>query len=229
MSTAPNSYPIWKNITAIFGGTFDPPHLGHKEAALGLFKTPGVKNIHIVPSKIPPHKPAFSSTLDRLEMTKLNFKNKTDNLIEIDEIEINAKANKPSHTIETLKKLQKKLDNFAFVIGTDQLSDLPLWDGYPNVLTLCHWIVLKRNTCATESWDITLKILLSENKLKRTLEPELFSISNSNNYLIIVETNAPAISSRAIRQHFKTSGTCPENSLDTKVESYILENKLYQN
>src|ERR1044072_1797188 len=74
MSIQRNSPPLWSNITAVFGGRFDPPHLGHREAVRGLFEHPGVKRVLIVPSASPPHKPTWATAEQRAGMAGLNFK-----------------------------------------------------------------------------------------------------------------------------------------------------------
>ena len=66
--------PRWSEVTAIFGGTFDPPHLGHREALDGLFTAgPGIGRALIVPAAAPPHKPAVASSEDRVAMARLAF------------------------------------------------------------------------------------------------------------------------------------------------------------
>src|SRR3954447_542478 len=68
------SAPRWSEVTAVFGGRFDPPHLGHREAVRGLFEYPGVRRVLIIPSASPPHKPTFAAAEDRVQMAQLNFK-----------------------------------------------------------------------------------------------------------------------------------------------------------
>ncbi|HUP55886.1 MAG TPA: adenylyltransferase/cytidyltransferase family protein, partial [Bdellovibrionota bacterium] len=63
----------WREVTAIFGGTFDPPHLGHREAVAGLFRNPGVREVWVMPAASPPHKPAIATAEQRLELARLAF------------------------------------------------------------------------------------------------------------------------------------------------------------
>jgi nicotinate-nucleotide adenylyltransferase len=63
----------WHEVTAVFGGTFDPPHLGHREAIAGLFKNPGVSRALVIPSFIPPQKPQAVGSDHRVAMAKLCF------------------------------------------------------------------------------------------------------------------------------------------------------------
>lgn len=65
--------PLWHETTAIFGGRFDPPHLGHLEAVQGLFRYPGVKAVRVIPAAAPAHKATSASMTDRAEMSRLCF------------------------------------------------------------------------------------------------------------------------------------------------------------
>ena len=65
--------PRWTECTALFGGRFDPPHLGHEEALAGLFESPGVARVLVIPSGNPPHKPVTASNEARLEMARAAF------------------------------------------------------------------------------------------------------------------------------------------------------------
>src|SRR6185437_5876583 len=58
----------------------------------------------------------------------------------------NASPGKPSYSFDTLQELRKDDPRIAFVIGADQLQELPRWHRFPEILGLCHWIILKRGT-----------------------------------------------------------------------------------
>src|SRR5437588_3172279 len=63
----------WSETIALFGGRFDPPHRGHLEAVRGVFSEPGVKEVWVIPSPTPPHKPAHAPAEDRLELVRRAF------------------------------------------------------------------------------------------------------------------------------------------------------------
>src|SRR3954447_18077682 len=93
------SAPRWSEVTAVFGGRFDPPHLGHREAVRGLFERPGVSRVVILPSASPPHKPTWASAENRAEMASLNFQtfgfNKFPQAIETDRRELDRARLRP--------------------------------------------------------------------------------------------------------------------------------------
>src|SRR4051812_37133027 len=111
MSIPRTSPTRWNEITAVFGGRFDPPHVGHREAVKGLFRSPGVKEVIILPSGNSPHKPSIGTISQRAEMAKLAFSSLTGDLIPSgiwqDPIELNrAKINPnlPTYSFDTLNE-----------------------------------------------------------------------------------------------------------------------------
>ncbi|MBS1960033.1 MAG: nicotinate (nicotinamide) nucleotide adenylyltransferase [Bdellovibrionales bacterium] len=130
----------FRDHVAIFGGMFDPPHLGHVDAAKALLKNPGVKSVLVVPSYGTPLKNNVTPYKTRLEMTRAAFAG-IDKQIHVSDIEGEIKCGYSWQLIERLKAQYLKL---AFVIGTDQVAKLPQWNRYPQILELCDWIVLER-------------------------------------------------------------------------------------
>ena len=79
----------WSQTVALFGGAFDPPHLGHREAVEGLLHEPGVARVIVLPSGTPPLKPSpGASPADRLEMARLCFATFSREEVEVDPFEI---------------------------------------------------------------------------------------------------------------------------------------------
>ena len=205
--------PNWKEVTAIFGGTFDPPHLGHRMAVEGLFENPGVKEVIVVPSGYPPLKEdTVGTTRERLAMAKLCF-DLPGVSIDRSEIDRAEEMMEPTYTIETLLQLSH-LPHKAFVIGTDQLKTLSKWLKFKKLLILCHWIVLERKGEAsidpeTLGWDVALTKLV-----EKTWEVE------GKTVIHLCETPAPDISSREIR-HLLSKGKMPEGVLPRGVADYL--------
>lgn len=219
----------WSEITAIFGGTFDPPHLGHYEAVQGLFEKPGVKQVMIMPAATPPHKPAHCSIEDRLKMTELCFKNFPNILINFFEIEMSRKrSTQLNYSFNTIKAISQDIPpgKLAFVIGTDQLEKFHTWFRFPEIVTLCNWIVLKRAPLPIEPALKEIQHFISQS----ILEPQnqnVWKIRNSKNFMIMVETDAPGWSSTQIRENIAKTGKIPEGSVPPTVETYLKTKGLY--
>lgn len=226
--------PRWSEITTLFGGRFDPPHLGHRQAVRSLFEFPGVKEVLIIPSAAPPHKSTWAPSHHRAEMARLGFlptvsdpyypKN-----IHFDLREINRHIEDPqqlSYSFHTLQELQPLHSSLAFVIGVDQLIDLPTWYRFPEILGLCHWFVLKRKPFHPEAIIPTLSHW-SSSGLIRQVSSEGWQINRSPYSLTLIPTEAPQISSTKIRESIALTGQAATGTLLPEVESYLKKNKLY--
>jgi nicotinate-nucleotide adenylyltransferase len=213
----------WSQITAVLGGTFDPPHVGHLVAARGLLANPGVRQVLVLPSAAPPHKPAIATAPQRLDMAKLTFGAE----FRIDPRELErASSGRPSYTYDTLRELNREIppDRTAFVIGTDQLAGLPRWNRFPDVVGLCHWIVLKRQGAG--GVREALAPLLASNLL-RSLDEDRFQVVSGDRTLVIVPTSAPELSSTGIRQTIALEGRAPEAFVTPEVSAYLKLHRIY--
>ncbi len=238
MSSFSQNPPRWHEVTAVFGGRFDPPHLGHREAVRGLFKNPGVKAVRLLPSGNPPHKPTSANMENRAEMTRINFLpipgEGFPSEIEVDYRELNrakSEPERPSYSFDTLKELQKEFPEMAFVLGADQLSLLPTWHRFPEVLGLCHWIVLERLPEGNDLAHTTLQQWQSSGLIQsipgQSKNLSSWKISMNSRYLIVSPTEAANISSTSIREDIARTGFPGQNKLLSPVLAHLKDHKLY--
>lgn len=225
--------PHWNEITAIFGGLFDPPHLGHREAVRGIFENPGVKEVIILPTGIPPHKSAVVSVDHRVKMTKLNFISTASDpyphpiKVDLREIERSLKfPSPPNYTYNTLLEFNQEVPNLAFVIGVDQLISMNTWYRFPQVLTLNHWIILKRKSIDDLKTIQTLQQWQGSGLIRLKGE-QTWQIQNSKYMLSLVDTHAPELSSTQIREAIIKTGLPPENTVFNEVLGYLKTHRLY--
>ena len=222
--------PLWAQVTAVFGGTFDPPHLGHREAVRGLFQRPGVKRVLILPAAIPALKQTLTPTLHRIEMAKICFTQSWGDSyppeVEFDFRELSRTGK--SFTFDTLQELRTQVPELAFVIGADQLLDLKRWHRFPEILGLCHWLVLERKPNGQELSQGVLKDWESSG-IARKQSPDLWQITagGSSMWLKTVPTDAPSISSTAIREAISLTGEVPGKALYEPVSRYLYDHALY--
>ncbi len=229
--------PRWSECTALFGGRFDPPHLGHEQALEGLFETPGVSRVLVVPSGNPPHKSTAASNEARLELAKEAFKKPgRARPVEIldDEIERTRLSGCPGYAWDTLQALKGTYgDSLAFVIGADQLRDLPQWHRFPEILGLCHWIVLERQPDGQAVVGEAIKTLIGSGLLRPKPEwstqglPALEVSHSPGRTLLVCPTKAPAVSSTDIRERL-ARGERPETlPISPEVALRLKSLKLY--
>jgi len=227
----------WNQVTALFGGTFDPPHIGHFEAVRGLFRNPGVGRVVVLPAAQPPHKALLTPSEHRVAMTKLCFRvAPTANgvgPIAIDgrEIDRHSRTGEPSYSFDTIQEVRREASEIAFVIGADQLEKLREWRRFPDLLGLCHWIVLTRRPdgekvarAVLAEWKESGLIRAGANEREWILSAPT---ARQEFVLVLCDTQAPEISSSFIREAIARSGKLPENALSEPVSGYLKENHLY--
>jgi nicotinate-nucleotide adenylyltransferase len=129
----------------IFGGTFNPPHVGHLNSLQEVQRKLSLDLILMVPAFQNPLKnPLEGATpLQRLEMTRLATESWGSHF-QVSDVEIK-RAGK-SYTVETLKQLQKEYPEaeFSLILGIDKFEELPEWKSPEKIIELAHLIVLSR-------------------------------------------------------------------------------------
>lgn len=112
----------------IFGGTFDPIHVGHMIIAEQVADELGLEHVIFVPGGIPPHKEASSvraSAEDRLTMVEAAVAG--NERFSVDRVEID--AGRAMYTVETVPILKERSprDEWFFITGADEVSNLLSW------------------------------------------------------------------------------------------------------
>ncbi|MBQ4604816.1 MAG: nicotinate (nicotinamide) nucleotide adenylyltransferase, partial [Clostridia bacterium] len=124
-----------KTKIGVFGGTFNPPHLGHVRLANEAADRIGADKVLIIPSCIPPHKMPgkLAGGDERMEMCRLAFEGER---FEVSSIELD-RGNK-SYTVETLRELKKIYPDaeLFFIIGSDMLRTFTRWYCWEEIMTL---------------------------------------------------------------------------------------------
>ena len=134
--------------TAIFGGTFNPPHLGHRFMLESIANIADFEKILVLPAKIPPHKSGeILSAEHRVNMCRIAFEGVKKAELCLAELYLSGK----SYTVNTLKNFsQKGVKNPALIIGGDSLVDFHKWYMYEEILSLAELYVYKRGGISDE-------------------------------------------------------------------------------
>jgi len=193
----------------VLGGTFDPIHIGHQLVAEEVAARLDLARILFVPAGQPWLKAnnAISPAEHRLEMVRLAIAGKPG--FELSTIEIERPG--ATYTVDTIAELQAQLggDELFFILGWDNLNQLPQWHQPARLIEMCRLVAVPRV-------DFPLPDLAS-------LEKELPGISQR---VILfdaphIDINASEIRRRAA-EGLSISGLVPE-----PVERYIKEHGLY--
>lgn len=186
----------------IFGGTFDPIHLGHLITTQYVLEQRKLDKIIFIPCYISPHKTNQNSSnpVHRLNMLRLAIEGIP--YFELSDYEI--RKGNISYTYDTILELKKTYHYIELIIGYDNLIVFDKWNKPDEILDLAKLVVMKR-------------IIDKDAEIK-------------NKYFekaIILNTPTIEISSTDIRERVKNK--LPIDFLvPKKVKEYIIQNKLYE-
>ena len=128
----------------VFGGTFDPPHLGHLVAASDVAQALGLERVLWVPAAVHPFKRGTVAAPPeaRLEMTEAAIAG--DPRFAADALELRRTG--PSYTADTLRELARRhpAAELFFLTGADNLRELHLWHRADEVVRLARLVVVSR-------------------------------------------------------------------------------------
>ncbi len=135
-----------KKKIGVFGGTFDPVHIGHIQLAETAIKKCSLHRVIFLPSASPPHKQGvrvadFSHRVSMLEIALKGI-----SYFEISTLEQHLPS--PSYTIDTLNCLNEKRiggEILFFLTGVDAFLELETWKEYQRVLANIHFIIFQRS------------------------------------------------------------------------------------
>lgn len=196
----------------LFGGTFDPIHLGHLILAERVRDEAGLDAVWFLPSYQPPHKAGrVISRFDyRTDMASLAIIGQPAFRVEPIERELPP----PSYSVQTVAELKARHPEaeFSLIVGADCLPDLPKWHQPQALLKQAGLLAVPRP--GTELW--------SREQLATALNLPAGEVN-----LRIIECPLITIASRKIRERVKL-GKSVRYLMPRAVEEYIREKKLYQ-
>ncbi len=194
----------------LFGGTFDPPHLGHLILASEARAQLGLTRLLWTVTPDPPHKQGQPITPleHRLAMVRLAIEDNP--FFELSDVELDRPG--PQYTVDTIKLVAEQNPHAEIVpvIGGDSLQDLPTWHEPKEFLYAAHWVGVMRRP----GEEVNLE----------ALERELPGIKSKVHY---VDAPLLEIASREIRNRVAT-GKPFRYYLPGPVYEYIEQHHLYQ-
>jgi nicotinate-nucleotide adenylyltransferase len=134
--------------TGILGGTFDPIHRGHVDAATASLHRLALDRVLLLPSHTPPHRPdPGASAFHRFAMIALAVAREP--RLAAEDLELRTRS--VSYTCETLDRLiEGGFDplQLFFIAGADAFAEIATWRGYPAFLDRAHFVVVSRSGLA---------------------------------------------------------------------------------
>jgi nicotinate-nucleotide adenylyltransferase len=214
----------------IYGGTFNPVHLGHLRTAQEVLEKLSLDKVIFIPAgKTPFEKPELIKAGHRYKMVKDAIADNPG--FEISDIEI--KAEGKSFTIDTIMKLRDKFidSELYFILGSDAFLDLPQWKQPEKIIRLANIVVIARPGFAFTDLSsspylkkVSVKVLKELDRGAR----DCFSFDISRKQKgILCRVTGLDISASNIR-NLIISGKNVKYLLPDSAESYIMANKLYK-
>ncbi|MFT0213270.1 nicotinate-nucleotide adenylyltransferase [Pseudomonas sp. F1_0610] len=205
----------------IFGGTFNPIHIGHLRSALEVMESYHLDELRLMPNALPPHraKPA-ANALQRLTMVQLAVQDVQG--LSVDDLEL--QRDTPSWTIDTLLVLRQQLstdDQLLLILGWDAFCGLPTWHRWQEILQHCHLLVLQRPDFDVEAPQ-TLRDLIAA---RAVASPQ--ALQGPAGQISFVWQTPLAVSATQIRQRLAQNLSVRFLVPDT-VLNYIQTQGLYQ-
>jgi nicotinate-nucleotide adenylyltransferase len=208
-------------LVAVFGGTFDPIHLGHLQMAESVSERLACEKLIFLIAGTPPLRALpDASPAQRLEMVELALASRPG--FEVDAREL-ARGGK-SYTVDTLGVLREEVGervSLAWVLGRDAYVALPAWHRWRNLLDLAHLVILER-AGATEAVPAPLAELAQRhttadvNDLRRA----------THGYIYELHQPLVSVSATEVRKLI-AQGSSAAHLLPPSVWAYITSNGLY--
>jgi nicotinate-nucleotide adenylyltransferase len=203
----------------LFGGTFDPIHVGHLDVIRASREALQLDEVWVIPSRIPPHRRhPLASPEHRFAMVSLAV----EDLQGVKPSDLEMTTAGVSYTTETLDRVASlgvPGDSTFFILGGDAFLDIPAWKGYPAILDRCHFVAVSRPDFAVTALPTLLPELASRIVRESTIVPARMSI-------FLVDAATSAVSSTQVRQAIldrkPLDGLVPRAAAD-----YIVNHGLY--
>ncbi len=194
----------------VLGGTFDPVHIGHLVLAEEVRARLGLAEVLFVPAGRPYLKEdtSISAAEHRLQMVRLAITDKS--YFKLSTMEIERAG--PSYTVDTIAELKSQLsdgDELFFILGWDNLEDLPQWREPRRLISICRLVAVPRVGYP----------LPDLNSLEKT-------VPGLSERVVMLDKPEIDISASVIRERV-ARGLSIEHLVPEAVEKYIGEQGLY--
>lgn len=197
----------------IFGGTFNPPHIGHINMCKLFLEELELDKLFVIPANVPPHKQIKSKTTgkERLEMAKIAFSNLSNKVI-VSDLEMNRTGK--SYTADTIKEIKSQgYDDLYFLCGTDMILTLDSWYKPEYIFENATIVYIRRE---------------NENENNKLLEDKIASYETKFGAKIInIQVEPIELSSSMVRETIN-NGNNATNMVTSDILNYIESKKLYR-
>lgn len=214
-------------MIGLFGGTFNPVHIGHIKVAEEVITRLPLDGILFIPSYIPPHKNRGEVVPVRHRLRMVEIACQGHPSWQVSDVE--ARRRGPSYSIETLRRMKKAQpgDQFFFIVGTDAFLEIETWKDYELLIQECSFVIVKRLGFAIELVKKVIDKIKPASLIVLKKTDILESGRSLSVGLYVLEAETPDVSSTEIRKRLKV-GLPVTGLVPPGVEEYIEKYKLYR-
>jgi nicotinate-nucleotide adenylyltransferase len=130
---------------ALYGGTFDPVHIGHLEIARRVSRVFEIEKVVFIPAQLAPHKIGRPVTEPIHRYAMLALATQADPQLVVSTFELDAPDRR--YTVDTVEHFQRELGDSSelfFIMGADSWSEITTWRNWERLLTMINHIVVTR-------------------------------------------------------------------------------------
>lgn len=215
-----------RNI-AIFGGSFDPIHVGHLAVASAAQRRFRLDEIHFVVAGRPPHKPkrAAAPFAHRFALVALACAGHARFVPSLAEAGDDFSGHRTFYSIDTVRhfRLRYPGDRLFFLLGVDSFLEIPAWRSYAALLRACDFIVASRPGYRMEP----LRLVIPPELLQRSAPRATHSIALRPTTVHLLDTVSSRVSSTEVRRRLRRRQSI-HGLVPVRVEEYILRQGLYR-
>ena len=228
-----HTVPARPRSIAIFGGSFDPVHIGHLAVAGAARRRFHLEEIHFIPAGQPPHKSKhelvpFPHRYAMLALACAEHLHYVASLVEAGE---DHGGRQVYYSVDTVRSFRHKLrhphDRLYFILGADAFLQIPTWKSYETLLDSCDFIVASRPGFRIEALRLVVPPELLGRPSPGSRAPDRRTIPLRRSTVYLLDTVHSHVSSTEVRRrlhrHQSIHGLVP-----ARVEEYIFKQALYR-
>lgn len=206
----------------LLGGTFDPVHYGHLDAAAAAVAALSLDEIWLVPSHIPPHRQdPVATPFHRFALAAIAAATRPE--YRVSDIELTRSGT--TYTIDTLRHLHARgwtPVQLFFILGSDAFAEITTWHEFPQVLDAANFVVIARRGTTLDA-----AVSRTPQLRARVCTPDDMQMTDRETRIVVIATDTRDVSATAIRRR-RRAGETIEGLVPAAVQHHIVGHHLYE-